>query len=96
MTWPQAGRVIAASKQDVEESPYSIGHDAGEIPGRSDLSERATETDSRMGPRTSCGDDEKVVQETTGVHSNVGGQATPVGSKVKQRRWSGPLHSSLG
>jgi hypothetical protein len=33
--------------QEVEESPYSRGHGAGEIPGRSDLSERATEKDSR-------------------------------------------------
>ena len=30
----------------VEESPYSIGHGAGEIPGRSNLSDRATETGS--------------------------------------------------
>jgi hypothetical protein len=44
----------------VEESPYSIGRDAGEIPGRSDLSERATEKDSRMRDlRISGGDDEK-------------------------------------
>jgi hypothetical protein len=49
----------------------------------------ATETGSRA-----SGHGEKVVQETTGVHSNVGGQATPVGSKVKQRQWSGPLLSS--
>ncbi len=30
------------------------------------------------------GDGEKVVQETTGVRSNAGSQATPAGSKVKQ------------
>jgi hypothetical protein len=43
-----------------------------------------------------AGHGEKAVQETTGAHSNVNGQATPVGSKVKQRRWSGPLQLSLG
>jgi hypothetical protein len=47
---------------DVEESPYSTGHGAGEIPGRSDLSERATEKDSRTrGLRILGGDDEKAV-----------------------------------
>jgi hypothetical protein len=49
-------------KSRVEESPHSIGHDAGETPGRSDLSERATERDSQvkgLGPKP--GDDEKVV-----------------------------------
>ena len=71
-----------------EESPYFAGHGAGESPGWSDLSDWATEKNSRdLFP----GDGEKAAQETTGVHSNVYGQATPVGSKVKQRRWSGPL-----
>ena len=32
----------------VEESPYSIEHDAGETPGWSNLSDRATETSSRI------------------------------------------------
>jgi hypothetical protein len=33
----------------VEESPYSTGHGAGETPGWSNLSDRATETSSRIG-----------------------------------------------
>ncbi len=41
-------------KQGIEESPYSTGRDAGEIPGWSDLSVRATETDSHA-----SGDGEK-------------------------------------
>ncbi len=51
------------SKWDVEESPYSTGHGAGEIPGRSDLSERATEKDSRGWGSSDPhgGDDEKAV-----------------------------------
>jgi hypothetical protein len=34
----------------IEESPHSTGHGAGEIPGRSNLSERATENNSRAAP----------------------------------------------
>src|SRR5258708_31129604 len=40
----------------VEESPYSVGHDAGESPGWRDLSDWATETGSRA-----SGQSEKVV-----------------------------------
>ncbi len=50
MNRPQAGWAIAALRScGVEESPYSAGQGAGEIPGRSDLSDRATETSSRAG-----------------------------------------------
>ncbi len=34
----------------VEESPHSAGHDAGEIPGGGNLSDRATETNCRAPP----------------------------------------------
>jgi hypothetical protein len=53
---------------------------------------------SATSPRRSSlpGHGEKVVQETTGAPSNGSGQATPARSKVKQGRWSGPLHSSPG
>jgi len=37
------GRAIGVT----EESPYSAGHGAGETPGRSDLSDWATEKNSR-------------------------------------------------
>lgn len=38
-----AGRLRHATGH-VEESPHSTGHDAGEIPGGGNLSDRATET----------------------------------------------------
>lgn len=44
---------------EIEESPYSIGRGAGEIPGRSNLSDRATEKNSRSGPLGLPGDGEK-------------------------------------
>ena len=44
------------ASRGVEESPYSAGHDAGETPGWSDLSDWATETDCRA-----SGDGEKAV-----------------------------------
>ncbi len=58
MSKPQADWAVAVAPDVIEESPYSTGHDAGEIPGRSDLSDRATENDSRGASR---GYGEKVV-----------------------------------
>jgi hypothetical protein len=40
------GRGLALRRW-IEESPHSSGHCAGEIPGRGNLPDRATETDSR-------------------------------------------------
>ncbi len=96
MRAPQAGWAIAASLAGVEESPYSTGRGAGEDPGRSDLSEKGHRKEQPGRCLHRPGDGEKAAQETTGVRSNAGGQATPVGSKDKQRQWSGPLRSSLG
>ena len=39
---------------------------------------------------------EKVVQETTGARGDASGQASPTGSKAKQRQRDGPSHLSLG
>jgi len=52
-------------RRGVEESPHSIGHGAGENPGRGNLPDRATETDCPPPPSPSGegsgGEGEKVV-----------------------------------
>jgi hypothetical protein len=49
----QAGRAAAGRRRFgaglFEESPHSTGHGAGEIPGRGNLPDRATETDRPQG-----------------------------------------------
>lgn len=43
MCLPQVGRTVTALHARAEESPHSIERGAGEIPGRGNLPDRATE-----------------------------------------------------
>jgi hypothetical protein len=61
MKLPQVGWVIAVLPVRIEESPHSTEHSAEETSGWSNLSDRATETNSPVASQEVTGHGEKVV-----------------------------------